>query len=194
MNKLKRLFFSDLTNGLSQTQKIAYVAMVTAFCVVANMFFEFKFADVQFSLTLFISALSGIIIGPILGFCACFLGDLIGFLYNSGGFMYMPWIGISMGLVALIAGLVMNGINLKFRGAEYVKISIICVLTFLLCTIAINTTAFWIIYNMKKVSYITYLTARLFVQGQIYNSILNYALLFALYPIIKKLTQIISHK
>lgn len=189
---LRKLFFTELLDGTTKTQKIAYVSLMTAMCVVCNMFFEFKLADTQFSLTLFFSAMTGMIIGPVFGFTACFLGDLVGFLYNSAGFMYMPWIGISMGLTAFIAGLVMNGINCKKKAAVYIKIAVVCILTFILCTIAINTTAFWLIYNNRKVPYFAYLVTRLFVQGQIWNSVFNYALIFAFYPIIEKIVNSIK--
>jgi ECF transporter S component (folate family) len=192
--KLKRLIFSELLEDASSTKKIAYVALMTALLVVCNMFFEFKFADTQFSLTIFFSALTGMIIGPIFGFVACFTGDLVGFLYNSGGFTYMPWIGLAMGMIALITGLIMNGINLKFKGAVYLKIAIVCIVTFLVCTVAINTTAFWIIYNTKKVPFFAYLATRLFVQGQIWNSLFNYALLFVFYPLIVRLENSLKNR
>jgi len=191
MSKLKKILFSELMEKCSKTQKIAYIAIVTALTVVCNMFFEFKLADTQFSLTIFFSAMAGLIIGPLFGFVACFLGDLVGFLYNSGGFMYMPWIGLSMGLVAFIAGLIMN-VTLKFKGATYVKLAIVCVLTFLVCTVGINTTAFWLIYNTRKVPFFAYLVTRLFVQGQIWNSVFNYALMFALYPLVVRITKLIQ--
>ena len=194
MSKLKKLFSSDLLDGLTKTQKIAYVAVMTALCVVCNMFFEFKFADTQFSLTIFFSALTGMVIGPLYGFVACFLGDLVGFLYNSAGFMYMPWIGLSMGMVAIISGLIMNLIDFKFKYQIFVKLLLISVLTFIVCTIAINTTAFWIIYNTRKVPYFAYLVSRLFVQGQIFNSLFNYALLFVAYPLIIKIKSVIKTK
>lgn len=179
----KRLFFSGAIAGKNESHKIAYVAVMTAFCVVTNMFFEFKFADVQFSLTIVVSALAGIVLGGAFGFVACFLGDLVGFLYNSGGFAYMPWIGLSMGLVALLSGILVGGVELRIKGGLYIKLALLSVVTFLLCTVAINTTAFWLLYS--KVSYGTYLIARLFVQGQIWNSLFNYALLFVFVPILK---------
>ena len=188
---LKRLIFSSVLVDASKTKRIAYIAVVSALLVVCNMFFEFKFADVQFSLTIFFSAFTGVIIGPIFGFAAAFLGDLVGFLYNSGGFMYMPWIGLAMGTIALISGLVFNAPIFKFKGGEYVKISIIAVLTLLICTIGINTTAFWVLYG-KGVPYFAYTTTRLFVNGQIYNSIFNYALLFAAYPLFDKVNKALS--
>lgn len=176
------LFLSKVLSGTSRTQRIAYIAVMTALCAVCNMFFEFKFADTQFSLTIFFSMMTGIIIGPLFGFVSCFLGDLVGFLYHSGGYAYYPWIGISMGMVALISGLVMNGVSLKLRGGEYVKLGLISALTFLVCTLAINTTSFWIVYNNMNTPYLTYVCQRLFIQGQIWNSVLNYALSFATFP------------
>ena len=73
-NGVKGLFFSKLIMNSSPTKKIAYVAVLTALCVVCNMFFEFKFADVQFSLTIAVSALAGVLLGSAFGFVACFIG------------------------------------------------------------------------------------------------------------------------
>ena len=176
------LCFSPTLAGKNKAHKIAYIAVLTSFVVVANMFFEFKLADTQFSLTIFVSALCGLIIGPIFGFAACFLGDLAGFFYNSGGFAYYPWVGISMGLTAFFAGLIIVGIHGKKPWFLYVKLALVCLLSFFICTVAINTTAFWKLYS--KVSYKKYLITRLFVQGQIWNSLVNYALLFIAVPVL----------
>jgi len=183
-SKWERLLFSNLLVGKNASHKIAYIGLVTAFVVVANIFFEFKLADTQFSLTLAVSVVAGILLGPVFGFVACFLGDLVGFLYNSAGFVYMPWIGISMGLTALIAGFIMQGIPERSTWFLYVKIALIALLSFFICTIGINTTAFWLLYS--KADYWTYLVSRLFVQGQIWNSLVNYALLFLFIPLWKK--------
>ena len=177
----KRLFFSPALEGKNKSHIIAYIAVMTALCVASNLF-EFKLADTQFSLTLCVSMLAGIVLGSACGFVACFLGDLVGFFVNSSGFAYMPWIGISMGLAAFLAGLLVNGVDLPFKGALYVKLSLVCAATFAICTVGINTTAFWLIYS--KVSYGTYLFTRLFVLGQIWNSLANYALLFVFVPVL----------
>ena len=194
MSKIKKLLLSDIMEESSKTQRIAYVAVMTALLVVCNMFFEFKFADTQFSLTIFFSALTGIIIGPLYGFVACFLGDLVGFLYNSAGFMYMPWIGLAMGMVALISGLTMNLVNFRCKFSVYLKLFLVCISTFLICTVAINTTAFWIMYNTRKVPFFAYLVTRLFVQGQIWNSLFNYLLLFIAYPLIIKIKSMLKNR
>ena len=180
----ERLLFSETLAGKKDSHKIAYIAVMTAFTVIVNMFFEFKLAETQFSLTLAASILTGILLGPIFGFTACFLGDLVGFLYNSAGFMYMPWVGISLGLAAVISGLASN-IRVGKKWGMYLKLALICESTFLLCTVAINTTAFWLLYS--KVEYTTYLVSRLFVQGQIWNSLGNYALLFVVMPALVKI-------
>ena len=181
----QRLLLSETMAGKNDSHRIAYIAVFTAFCVVSNMFFEFKLAETQFSLTLFLSALTGIIIGPVFGFIACFLGDLIGFLYHSAGFAYMPWIGISLGVTSMIAGLIVNGLSSKRPWFLYVKLALVCLLSLTICTILINTTAFWILYS--KVDYGTYLVSRLFVQGQIWNCLVNYALLFISVPTLVKI-------
>lgn len=189
-NKWKELLFSKTLAKKNTSHKIAYIAVVTAFVVIANMF-EFKFADTQFSLTIVISALSGILLGPIFGFAACFLGDLVGFLYNSAGYMYMPWIGLSMGVTSMLAGLILNGIPSKNKWGLYVKLGVVCLCNLLICTVAINTTAFWILY--AKTDYWTYLCARLFVQGQIWNSLFNFVLLFIAVPALKRIKPLKIH-
>ena len=176
----EKLLLSETMAGKSDSHKIAYIAVFTAFCVVSNMFFEFKLAETQFSFTLFLSALTGIIIGPIFGFVACFLGDLVGFLYHSAGFAYMPWVGLSVGLTAMIAGLIVNGLPSEKAWFLYVKLALVCLLSLTICTVLINTTAFWLLYS--KVDYVTYLVSRLFVQGQIWNCLVNYVLLFISVP------------
>ena len=189
----KVLLFSKLLENKGKAHKIAYIAVMTAVCVVANMFFEFKLADTQFSFTIVVSALTGILIGPLFGFTACFLGDLVGFLYHSAGFAYMPWIGVSMGMTALLAGLIVNGLPGNGRAwFLYVKLALVCLSSFLLCTVAINTTAFWLLYA-SEIKYGTYLISRLFVQGQIWNSLVNFTLLFLAVPTLMRIKPLKLH-
>ena len=183
----KELLYSKTLVGKNDSHKIAYIAVMTAFLVVANMFFEFKLAETQFSFTLLISALTGIIIGPIFGFAAAFLGDLVGFLYHSSGFAYMPWVGISLGVTAMLSGFIVNGIPSKNGWFLYVKLALVCLLTFLICTVGINTTAFWLTIQLGKMDYWSYLVYRLFAQGQIWNSLANYVFLFLAVPALGKI-------
>ncbi len=180
----KRLWLSPTLAEKTLSQRIAYIGVVAAFVTVANTF-EFKLFDTQFSLTLFASALSGVLLGPLFGFVACFVGDLVGFFANSSGFAYMPWVGIAMGMTSLIFGVVVNGISTKRKGFFFLKLGAACVLSFLVSTVAINTTAFWLLYS--KVTYWQYLVTRLFVGGQIWSSLINYVLLFVALPALSKI-------
>lgn len=196
--KLSRLLLSETLCGASAAKKIAYCGVVAALLIVVNLF-EFKFADVQFSFTVFASVLAGILIGPALGFVAVFVGDFIGFVVNSWGFLYMPWVGVSCAVMALLAGFIMK-LPLRFRGGTYVKLAIVCVAVLVVCTVGINTTGFYLYYTRVGFSeralalleehfhangYLAYALVRLLFMGQLWNSLANYALLFAVVPILK---------
>ena len=170
-----RLTYSPLLQNQTHSRKIAYLGVLTAFSVIANALFEFKLLDTQFSLTIAVSVLIGVLVGGGYGFVVCFLGDLVGFLINSSGYAYMPWIGLSMGLTACIAGLLLSVGKMENKRGRYALIAILCVLSFVLCSVGINTTAFYFLYA-DGVSYWTYFVARFIVKGQLYNCIFNYVL------------------
>ena len=87
--------------------------------------------------------------------------------------------------LTVIFGLLIGGLDSDIKGFLYVKLCVASLLTFAICTVGINTTAFWLLYS--KVGYGTYLVSRLFVQGQIWNSLVNYALLFGLIPLLNRI-------
>lgn len=199
----KKLFLSELIVNSSRTKRIVYIAMLAAFSVVTNMFLEFKFFDVQFSLTIIVSAIIGGLIGAIPGFLACMLGDFVGYIYNSWGYLYMPWVGLSTGMIAFIAGIIINGVNIKTKGAIYIKLVLVCLISFFVCTIGINSTGFYF-YNQAmgfskavmdyvaenfggNVSYLAYVAYRLIFKLQIVNCVVNYAVLIAVYPLITRI-------
>ena len=68
----------------------------------------------------------------------------------------------------------------------YIKLGAISVLTFVICSIGINSTFLWLVYY-KNMSYFAYLIKRYIVLGQLIVSIVNYALLFIFVPIIKRI-------
>ena len=198
--KLKRVFFSPTLAEKNQSHKIAYIAVMTAFCIATN-FFEFKFLDNQFSLTITVALLTGVIIGAAFGFTACVLGDFIGFLVNPA-YIYMPWVGLSTGMFAFIGGIIFNGFPCEKKWAVWVKLGSVAILTFLVCTVGINSTGFYF-YNRAmgfstavldyiaerfggEVSFWGYILYRLIFKGQIWNSLFNYALLFIFVPVISK--------
>ena len=126
-----------------------------------------------------------------------------GYVFNSWGQLYLPWVGLSTGLFAFIAGLMFGDEGEQPFKKQIVKFLIYVALTFCICTVMINTTGFYFyfkyIYVSKKFlayaeehfggnsGYFIYLIYRLFINGQIWNSIANYALLFAFFPVLKKI-------
>lgn len=196
----KRVLFSDLMLSKSKAQKVAYIGVLAALNIIANTFLEIKFFDTQFSLTIFLALLTGILIGPLFGFAAVFLGDFVGYVCNSWGYLYMPWVGLSSATFAFLAGLICGGVRIGGKGGIYFKLALVCVVSFFVCTVAINSTGFYF-YNKAagfstalidyvtanfggKVSYFAYVCYRLFFNGQIFNSLFNYALIFIAVPVL----------
>ena len=205
----KRLLFSTAILESRPTKRIVYVAVMAALCMVSNCFFSFSFFDVQFSLTIFVSLLTGAILGPIFGFCASFIGDFVGYVYNNWGYMYMPWAGLSTATFSLLAGICFNVVISDKRWVLYVKMAILAVVSLLVCTVAISSTGFYF-YNKAMgfttavveyvsktfgsgVSYWGYVAYRLIFKGQIINSLVNYALLFASVPLLNSIKPLKLH-
>jgi hypothetical protein len=126
---IDKVTFSPLLINKTISKRIAYTAVITAVLIIANSFLEVKFSDVQFSFTITLSIIAGVLLGPLSGFCACMLADALGFLINSWGLTYMPWVGLTTAITAFISGSVTYLINFKFKGAIFVKLTIICVLS-----------------------------------------------------------------
>jgi len=182
---LARLIFSPMLLKSGRARKVAYVAISVALSVVCNMFFEFKLGMVQYSFTTAISALIGVFVGAGAGFLACFIGDAIGFIGNPFS-AYAPWIGLSTGLIAFIAGVTIHFFKSEKVWTLYLKIAIISILTLLICSIGINTSFLWIAYY-NEMSYSEYFIYRYIVMGQFLVSAVNYVLLFVLLPIIRRI-------
>lgn len=178
----KRWLFSPTLSEKNESHKIAYIAIMTAFCVVANML-EIKLGSVQFSFTICISAFTGLVLGGGAGFCACFLGDLFGFLIHPYG-AYSPWIGISTGCMALIVGEAAYLFGKTEKGLRG-RLAWACLAIFLCCTSGITMLYLHLVYY-AGMPYGEFWIYRLFVQGQIYNSILNSAIVIVGLPWVAK--------
>lgn len=194
----KKLLFSDVLLFRPISHKLAYIGVMAALCIAVNTF-EIKFADTQFSFSLFTALLAGVMLGALPGAVAVFVGDLFGYLLNSAGMYYYWWVALSLMLMSVIAGLSMR-LPLRFRGSLFVKLALVTALTFGLCTVLVNSLGMYYIGNTMFVSqklidainarfdgvwtFWNYVFVRLFVLGQIYNSILNYVLAFLAIPLL----------
>ncbi len=198
-----KFLVSDFLRNLSVSKKIAFISLFTAISTLSNMYLEVRIFDVQYSLTIAFSFLNGLFLGPMFGFLSCFLGDLIGYLINNWGQLYMPWVGISTGTFAFISGSVFY-FKSKKSASVFIKLALFAVISFIICTVLINSSGFYF-YNRKmgfsdavlsyaesltgkrEAGYFIYLLYRLIFKGQIFNSLFNYALIFIIVPILKKL-------
>ena len=180
-----RLCFSDFVLSLTRAKKIAFTALGMAIAVVVNAFLSVKLGGVEYSLVIFTSVLVGVMFGALPGFVACFFGDLIGFLLHPMG-EYSPFIGISTGLMAVFGAWLICRSIWAFKGAWLVNLSLTCIAIFVVCTAGINN---WYLNSVwfKSMTFFECLAARLIVQGQLWNSLANYALLFIVLPILVKI-------
>lgn len=178
---LQTLCFSKTLQAKRRSHQVAYTALLTAVMVVINAV-EIKMGGVQFSLTMFTAMFAGLYLGGLSGFLACFLGDMIGFFLHPFG-EYSPWIGIATGLMALLTALFLLLPRTKERLWLYIGLSCICI--FVCCTCGITTL------YLNKVWYTSMtfwecLTMRLFVQGQVFNSIANSVFALIVLPMLVK--------
>jgi len=188
VKKQQGVWFSGILSDKRGSRLIAYLGVITALNVVENAYFSFSLGVTQFSLTIFMSVLTGILIGPLFGFASCMVGDFLGYFIGTGSANnWTPWLGLATALMALFGGLIFNGLNWQGKRAWVVKLSLIALVTFLICTVAINTTALYLLWYRKTFStWWLFLLNRLFLQGQILNSIANYVLLFLILPALAK--------
>ena len=186
--KAKRLWLAGAASGKRKSQIIAYIGVMTALNVVMNAVASIPLGFTQFSLTIFTSVLTGILIGPLYGFTACFIGDTLGYIIaNTGANGWTPWIGLATAMMAFVGGLIFNGIAWKGKYGWAGKLVIICLVTFVVSTVVINTTAMYLMWYRKTFdSWWIFLVTRLFLQGQIFNSLINYGLLFVVLPALAK--------
>lgn len=201
-NFFKRLISSPFLSKLSLGKRAAFIAMFAAISVISNLILEIRIFDIQFSLTIMISGLIGIMLGPVWGLTSCIIGDLAGYFLNSWGQLYMPWVGLSTGMFAFIAGLIFMNRS-KSLTALLIRTAIFTATTFLICTAGINSLGFYL-YNKntgfstavidyvsqkfggERVTFLFYLVYRLIFKGQIFNSLFNYAMLFLLLPVLRR--------
>lgn len=187
MSVIRNFLVSPFIRNLNAARRVTYIAVMTALSVICNLLLEWKFVSVQFSLTIAVSVVTGVLVGGGTGFVIAFIGDLIG--YFGGNFSvigYTPWIGLSTGLMAFFGGII--NIGSKKKAFLFIKIAIVSVLILVFCTICINTTfLYFYLTKGSSVSYAEYVVIRLFVKGQIWNSLFNYALLFITIPLLLEL-------
>lgn len=165
------------------TKKIALTGILTALCVIANMFSISVIPNVSFlSLVATVCFLAGVILGAPLGFVVGFLGDLIaGFIAPKGAYNII--IGLSSGLIGFFPGLLYWLFKKKISAITNIKLRILTLIAFtalsflvcfVVCTCGTNSFALWWYYFRAKKAFWVYLAGRIPVQSII--SLINLAL------------------
>lgn len=145
-------------NKLSRTQRLVYVAVLSALSFIAN-YYTIKVSDLfQISFVSTVGFLAGYLLGAGWGFAASFIGDLIcGIVMPFGA--YNPIIGIGTGLWGFVPGVIFS----HFKGNEYVKTVISFAICFVLNSFAVNTFGLSVMYTMSFESLMVLLPGKLAV-------------------------------
>lgn len=164
---------------LTPTQKLTYVSVLTALCVVANCFSYFPVSYISVSFTYTVCFIAGYVLGAKAGFAVGFIGDLIGGIIMPAG-AYNPLIGLASGLSGLIPGIAFD----YFGGNDYVKTCVSSAVNLAACTSGLNTFALWLMYGLGKKTFWAYLWVRLL--WQVLVAAANLVLCLALVAIIPR--------
>ena len=128
-------------NNLSPTQRLAYIAILVALCVVANIA-QIPFPLVQLSFVATIAFISGVLLGPVDGFFVAFMGDLVAGIIAPMG-VYSPIIGIGTAMFGFVPGLFFC----YSKRGDIFNVVLSYVITFILTSVIINTIGLCLIYS-----------------------------------------------
>lgn len=127
-------------HNLSSTQRIAYLSIFCAICVVVNIL-QIPTPLMQLSFVATVCAVGGILLGATDGFIIGFVGDLIAGIIAPMG-VYSPIIGIGTGFLGLVPGLIFSYVG----GKDFIKVIISFAITFVVTSLILNTIGLSIIY------------------------------------------------
>ncbi|MBR7110379.1 MAG: folate family ECF transporter S component [Clostridia bacterium] len=141
------------------TFRLCTVALLSALSIVSNAFAINLTPDISLSFTYLVSFVSGVFLGPIDGFLVGIIGDVIGCIIAPKG-PYAPTVTLSTGLLGVLPWVMFKA----FRKFPYVvKVIASYIACFLICSVLINSTTWYIMYS-SKTPYLTYLVTRNSVQ------------------------------
>ncbi|MBQ8196874.1 MAG: folate family ECF transporter S component [Clostridia bacterium] len=139
-------------NNLSKTEKLCYIAVLSALHAVVNIF-DINIGDtIQLSFVAAVGFIAGYLLGGGYAFLICFIGDLIGAIIAPHG-AYNPIIAFGTCLWGFIPGVLYS----HFNGNKYVKL----IISFLICSVVVsagcNTLGVWLMYGLGKHTFLFYL-------------------------------------
>ena len=179
---------------LQSTRKITYTAVFIALAVVLKILSKYMTPPslqniISFSLFYLPVIFAGIFLGPLYGFTAGILGDLIGAMIVPIG-AYIPLIGIACGLIGFIPGVIFMVRSEKIWGEKflkldpYLKLTVSMVLILIICTAGINTYALWDWLCKNRENFFTTFWTYLWIRfpWQALVALINGIIIGGLYP------------
>lgn len=151
------------------TKKIATMGILTAASVLLNIY-SIPTPTFSISFTYIPLFISGALLGPFAGLGVGLIGDILGVFIRGDAFNPLIW--VSTGLIGFISGIVFKFSSLN----DYIKILISFLLVYVICTIALNTTALWLMFGGNR-TYFAYLAIRLPLQTPVWAINLGTAVL-----------------
>ncbi len=166
---------------LSNTQKIVYVAIFSAFCAVSNIFDIPVNESLQLSLVATVGFIAGYLLGAGEGFFVCFIGDLIGGIICPKG-PYNPVIGIGTGLWGLIPGIAFS----YFKGKGVVKLIVSFVLGALVISLGVNTVGYALMYPKYTTLALSFAMLPFKLISVVTNAVISFFIMLSLKKVLPK--------
>lgn len=141
------------------TFRLCTIALLSALSIVSNIVAINLTSDISLSFTYLVSFVAGAFLGPIEGFAVGVIGDVIGCIIAPKG-PYAPTVTISTGLLGVFPWIAFKVLK---KLPNICKIIVSYLLCFLVCSVLINTTTWYVMYS-SKTPYLTYLITRNAVQ------------------------------
>ena len=168
------------------TKYLTYLATFTALTTLANCL-SLPVSGIQITFTYVPCFLAGIFLGPIGGFVAGAVGDVLGMLI-MGFAPWIPLVTLSSGLLGFVPGVVFKYTKIKNND---IKLLISIAVCLVVCTAGLNTLGTYLIYGIGKKTFWVYLGSRLPVQCIM--AAVNFVIIGALLKV-KPLVKILSIK
>ncbi len=139
----------------NSTFRLCSIALLSALSIVFNAYAINLTPDISLSFTYLISFVSGVFMGPVEGFAVGVIGDVIGCIIAPKG-PYAPTVTISSGLLGVLPWVAFKVFK---RLPTVAKTVIGFAMSFIVCSVLINSTTWYIMYN-SKTPYLLYLVTR----------------------------------
>ena len=137
------LNFKNSARELKSIKCIVTIGMLLAAAVVLDGFGSIRIGDaIQINFTFLPLSMIGILFGPVAGFFAGLLTDIIGYLVNPVG-AFIPWLVLITGLEGLIYGMVLYNVSGEKTVKTVIRIVAARFAVCAVCNLTLNTMALY---------------------------------------------------